>query len=52
LGESDQREMTVADTGLDRANVQLALGALDLLAKPEEPGIDINVLPTQPRTSS
>jgi hypothetical protein len=28
MGESDQREMTVAGTGLDRANMQLALDAL------------------------
>ena len=47
MGQSGQREITVAGTGLDRANVQLALGALDLLTKPDEPGIGMNVLPTQ-----
>ena len=47
LGESGQRKITVASTGLDRADVQLGLDALDFLTKPDEPGIDMNVLPTQ-----
>jgi len=37
LGESGQREITVATPGLDRPNVQLAVDALDLLTKPDEP---------------
>ena len=47
LGECGQRKIAVASTGLDRAEVRLGLDALDLLTKPDEPGIGVDVLPAQ-----
>ena len=45
MGESGQPKITVAGTGLDRADVLLAVDVLDLLTKPDEPGLGMNVLP-------
>ena len=45
IGQPDQREVAAARMGLDRADVQLALDALDLLADVQLVAVQVDVLP-------
>jgi hypothetical protein len=46
-GEAEQWEITTASPGLDRADAQLSLGAVDLLADVDDLGVEVDVLPAQ-----
>src|SRR5262249_35066718 len=46
-GKTEQREITAASPGLDRADAQLSLGAMALLATVDDLGLKVDVLPAQ-----
>src|SRR5262249_12876268 len=46
-GQPDQRKVTVSSMRLDRADVQLAFGSVDLLADMDDLVVEVDVLPAQ-----
>ena len=48
-GKAEQREITAASPGLDRADAQLPLPAVDLLTYVDDLGIEVDVLPASRR---